>query len=109
MEYCGLIEGLVWALRLDLESLTVYGDSQLVIKQLNGDFSIRNHRLKKLHKKVVDLLKSAKVMKCIFQHIPRAENQIADRLAKVAIEKKENATTCNWPHINELMAVPDTP
>mmetsp|Transcript_41393 Transcript_41393/g.86884 ORF Transcript_41393/g.86884 Transcript_41393/m.86884 type:complete len:169 (-) Transcript_41393:6-512(-) len=105
MEYEGLIEGLVWATRLRLTRLTVAGDSQLIIKQLTGEYSIKNHRLKALRKKVQDLLSRSDELEVNYQHIPREENEIADRLANKAIGARENVTKCNWPNINKLMAV----
>ncbi|KAL3907183.1 MAG: hypothetical protein SGILL_008974, partial [Bacillariaceae sp.] len=46
MEYYGLIEGLTWAIRLDVETLVIYGASELIIKQVKGEYNIKNPRLK---------------------------------------------------------------
>lgn len=105
MEYEGLIQGLVWALRLDLKKLTIVGDSDLIIKQLTGEYSIKNHRLKALHKKVQEMLRLHDKLDVTYLHIPREENQIADGLANYAIATRVNVTTCNWPNINRLMKV----
>jgi len=105
MEYEGLLEGLVWATRLDLKSLTIVGDSQLIIKQLTGEYSIKNHRLKALRGKVQQLLSRSQDMEVSYLHVPRKENQIADSLANQAIETRANVTTCNWANINRLMKV----
>lgn len=101
----GLIEGLVWATRLDLTNLTVVGDSELIIKQLTGEYSIRNHPLIELHGKVQDLLRPHDDLVVTYQHIPREENHIADSLANQAIATRVNVTTCNWTNINRLMSV----
>lgn len=103
MEYEGLIEGLVWALRLDLKTLTIVGDSELIIKQLTGEYSIKNHRLKALHMKVQEMLRQSQELEVTYLHIPREENQIADGLANCAISTRVNVTTCNWSNINRLM------
>ena len=110
MEYEGLIQGLVWALRLDLKKLTIVGDSELIIKQLTGEYSIKNHRLKALHKKIQEMLHASisrqhDKLEVTYLHIPREENQIADGLANFAIATGVNVTTCNWPNINRLMKV----
>ena len=105
MEYEGLIEGLIWATRLHLTHLTIVGDSELIIKQLTGEYSIKNHRLKLLWEKVQELLRRHHELQVTCQHIPREENQIADRLANAAIDTKENITTCIWPNINKLMKI----
>lgn len=105
MEYEGLIEGLVWATRLKLNMLTICGDSELIINQLTGRYSIKNHRLKALHARVTDLLQQgdAESTHISFKHIPREENQLADLLANRAIIMKKNVVTLNWPNVNALM------
>mmetsp|Transcript_47162 Transcript_47162/g.47595 ORF Transcript_47162/g.47595 Transcript_47162/m.47595 type:complete len:116 (-) Transcript_47162:448-795(-) len=105
IEYEGLIDGLTWATRLDLETLDIYGDSKLIIKQVTGEYSVKNPRLKALLYKVQELLQKNCDLKCNFQYIPREENNIADSLANQAINLRKNLTTCNWPNINNLMAV----
>lgn len=103
MEYEGLIEGLIWATRLDLQSLEICGDSELIIKQVTGEYSVRNHRLSALLSKVRALLEDNSDLHCTFRHIPREENTITDSLANLAIDVRENLTACNWPNINKLM------
>jgi ribonuclease HI len=104
MEYYGLMEGLVWAIRLDLETLVIYGASELIIKQVKGEYNIKNPRLKSLHQKLRRLLASQPTPKCNFQLVHKEENEIANGLANLGIAAKENVTTCNWPNINRLMA-----
>jgi len=103
MEYEGLIEGLIWAMRLDLKGLTVCGDSKLIINQLTGKYSIKNHRLKKLNATVRVILQRSTELNVRFRHIPREQNTVSDGLANRAIETKKNATTVHWPNVNELM------
>lgn len=105
MEYEGLIEALIWATRLDLRHLIIVGDSELIIKQLTGEYSIRNHRLRNLNNKVRRLLSHCDGLEVTYMRIPRNENQLADSLANDAIETRMNVTTCNWPNINRLMKV----
>lgn len=104
MEYQGLVEGLIWATRLHLENLFIYGDSELIINQLTDVYSIRNPRLKALYKQVHALLDRNPDLNIEFRHIAREKNQIADCLANQGISMKTTAVTCNWPNINELMA-----
>ena len=103
MEYEGLIEGVLWASRLHLSQLIIVGDSKLIIKQVTGEYSIRNHRLRTLHKRVHTLLDSCDGLEVVCMHIPRNDNQLADNLANDAIETRMNVTTCNWPNINKFM------
>lgn len=60
MEFEGLLEGLTWACRLDLESLRICGDSELVIRQCNDEYQVNNENLATYHEKVSKLLEMAK-------------------------------------------------
>lgn len=106
MEYEGLFEGLIWATRLDLKKLVILGDSELIIKQLTGEYSIRNHRLRALHQKICALLecRTNADLEIRFQHIPREKNLSADRLANQAVATRNTLISCNWPNINQMMA-----
>jgi ribonuclease HI len=104
MEYFGLIEGLNWAARLNLRNLQVFGVSETIIKQLTGEYTINNRRLKVLYDKSRGLLDRNAGMKCTFQRIHRDENDIAESLSNLGIAKKETVITCHWPNINHLMA-----
>jgi ribonuclease HI len=104
MEYEALIEGLIWATRLNLNSLTVCGDSELIINQVTGKNSTNNDRLKVLHTKVKKMLERyGQELEIIFKHIPREENKIADILANQAIDTKKNVINLNWSNVNNLM------
>jgi ribonuclease HI len=61
---------------------TVYSDSELVIKQINGDYKVREPRLKLLHSKVLLLLTEFGVP-VDFKHIRREMNEHADLLARM--------------------------
>lgn len=105
MEYEGLFEALVWATRLDLVSLTICGDSELIINQLTGKYTIKNHRLKVLHSKVHALLQQhGKDLNLTFKRITREENSIADNLANRAVAYKKTAISVDWPNVNRLMS-----
>ena len=51
-EYCAVIEILVEAINLDIHTLVVNLDSQLVVHQLNGKYSVRDHRILRLYLRV---------------------------------------------------------
>eukprot|EP00978_Attheya_sp_CCMP212_P035252 scaffold152149_cov61-Attheya_sp.AAC.1 len=104
IEYTGLLEGLTWACQLDLNNLTIKGDSELIIRQMTGQYQVREPRLQVLHAKVQTLLDMHNDLRCHFQHIPRKGNKIADFLANLAIDTRENVVACNWNHVNNLMA-----
>lgn len=81
-EYTALIMGLEEALRLGIEEIEVYSDSELLIRQLKGIYKVRNQGLMPLYEKVNELLRKFKSFK--LNHIMREENSLADSLAKEA-------------------------
>jgi ribonuclease HI len=81
-EYEACILGLELAINMRIKRLTVYGDSELVIKQANGDYSIREYRLMPYHDHVRKLIQ--KFEEVTFLHTPRDKNDFADALATIA-------------------------
>ncbi len=87
-EYEALIQGLSILKDKGLfQPLKIYSDSQLMVRQLNGQYKIKQAHLRELAGKVRELLKSFPSHEII--HIPRGENKHADRLANEAIDTKE--------------------
>ena len=84
-EYSALIRGLELALELKIFSLDIYGDSELVVKQINGDYKVKNERMKVLHSRAKLLLNKLNNWK--IAHIPREKNVVADKLSKEGIGK----------------------
>lgn len=85
-EYRGLIKGLKLALGVEAVEVNCYLDSELVVKQLNGEYRVKDANLRKLFDEVL-LLKS-RFKDISFNHVPRSENKIADKLVNEAIDKK---------------------
>jgi len=84
-EYRALIEALRKAMQLGAEKVELYSDSELVVNQIKGVYSIKDEKLKKLHLKCVELLKNFKEYE--ISYVPREFNAEADRLANEAIMK----------------------
>ena len=84
-EYKALIAALKEAKRLKAEELACYLDSELVVKQLNREYKIKNKDLAPLFLEVYNLSLSFK--KISFIHIPREKNTVADNLANKAMDK----------------------
>ena len=84
-EYKALIAALKEAKRLKAEELACYLDSELVVKQLNREYKIKNKDLAPLFLEVYNLSLSFK--KISFTHIPREKNTVADSLANKAMDK----------------------
>lgn len=64
------------------------GDSQLILKQVEGSFKVKNEKLKLYHAKATKLLK--RISNYSFEYIPRARNARADALANMAMDQRAN-------------------
>jgi len=85
-EYQALIIGLQKAKQLGAQEVEIYLDSELVVKQINGVYRVRDSKLKTLEGEVKELLKQ--FARWVIRHIPREENREADRLAREAVRDK---------------------
>jgi ribonuclease HI len=65
--------------------LIIRGDSELIIRQLKGEYAVRSPKIKPLYDQVKPLLNNFHSWSC--EWIPREENTQADALANHAIEK----------------------
>lgn len=80
-EYQGVVLALDWLLsnKVTTQPVNFYMDSELVVKQLNGDYKVKDQNLKNLFLVVKGLLEKIKT-KIIFRHIIRSKNKLADLL-----------------------------
>ena len=88
-EYLALIYGLQEALRAGCRAVTVKTDSELLARQINGQYKVRDPQLRLLHGLATHLIEG--FASCRVMHIPREENALADRLAGQAIRKHRSA------------------
>lgn len=86
-EYNSAILGLKKAKELGATQIQLIMDSQLVIKQLNGDYTVNKPHLKPLHKEALELLKSFRIY--YLTHVFREMNTRADQLANLAYTEKK--------------------
>ncbi len=84
-EYRALIMGLNGALDNGYKNLEVYLDSELLTKQINGSYRVKNENLKILMKDIRGLMASFDSV--AVRHVPRLHNSHADRLANLAIDE----------------------
>lgn len=84
-EYSALIKGLNMALKYNISSITCYLDSELVVKQLNGIYKVKDPNMKILSDQVNLIVK--KFQKVQIRHILRNENKIADKLVNEALDR----------------------
>lgn len=75
------------------EKLEIISDSLLLIKQLSGQYNIKNLILKDLHNNAHELLEKISISSHRkFKHVLREHNKIADQLANIGIDKKHGIT-----------------
>lgn len=70
-----------------LEQVDCYADSELMVKQLNGEYKIKDTNLRSLFMEVLKL-KSELKTSVLFHHIKRAENSEADELLNQVLDKE---------------------
>ena len=86
-EYTSLVRSLERSLDLGADEAEVYMDSELVVKQMKGEYKVRNKGLMPLYK-AASLL-SRKFRSFSISHVPREENKHADKLSKKALEPSD--------------------
>lgn len=85
-EYQGLLLGLRHAAELGARAVDVYADSQLMIRQLGGQYRVRNEGLKPLFDEAMRLLRA--FGQFTLHHIPREQNAAADEMSNRAIDER---------------------
>ncbi len=87
-EYEALIWVLEYACKVKAQEVICHLDSELVAKQLNGEYQVKNQELKELFDKVQELKKCFK--KISFVNVPRSNNQIqkADKLVNKTLDEQ---------------------
>ena len=86
-EYRALIEGLKRAHELDAEELDCFLDSELVVKQLRGEYKLKNYQMQKLNDEVRKI--EQKFQKVSYTHMRREEDGMrrADQLVNYALDE----------------------
>ena len=83
-EYEGLLLGLEALLELGRKKIVVQSDSQLLVRQLNGEYRVKDEKLKVLHQRALALLRQFDSYRIL--HVRREMNKLADRLANRGID-----------------------
>jgi ribonuclease HI len=83
-EYQSLKLGLIEAKKLQAETVKVFMDSQLVVKQMQGLYKVRNRDLWPIYTSIKDLVTTFKHV--TFKHVPRELNKIADGAVNEALD-----------------------
>jgi len=84
-EYSGLLAALEWALESGVSTLHVKSDSELLVKQMRGEYRVKNAGLQPLFERAKQL--SRQIGSVQFEHVRREFNKDADRLANEAMDE----------------------
>lgn len=89
-EYRALLLGLLTARRLGASEVEVIGDSELIAKQVTGEYKVRNAALRPLHREALQAL--AGFERWSIRTVPRADNADADALVNAALDASRGPT-----------------
>lgn len=84
-EYRALVEGLQLALKYQPNRLICHLDSELIVKQLNGEYRVRMATLQPFVDEIREL--TLELADVVFKHIPREDNWRADKLVNTALDE----------------------
>jgi ribonuclease HI len=92
-EYAALIAGLQEAKKLGAKRVAVRGDSELIVRQMRGEYKVRNADLRPLYEQAQSLLRQFD--EATIQHNYRHNNALADKLANLAMDRKAEVRDAN--------------
>lgn len=84
-EYRGLVAGLEKALELHIPEVEVVSDSELLVKQMNGEYRVKNEALRALSLEASRLAR--RIGKVTYRAVRRERNVLADRLVNEALDR----------------------
>src|SRR5215468_8281237 len=85
-EYTALVEGLSLAAELGVKKLNIFSDSELMVKQMNGEYKVKNEDLRQLYEEACQLRKQFE--KVTITHVRREQNKRADLIGNEALDGK---------------------
>jgi probable phosphoglycerate mutase len=85
-EYSGLLAALQWAAQEDVQELHVWSDSELMVKQMKGQYRVKSANLKPLFEDAKRRTRS--FARFAIEHVRREGNTEADRLANLAMDAR---------------------
>jgi ribonuclease HI len=83
-EYSGLIAGLRKAIELAVPEVEVVSDSELMVKQMRGEYRVKNEALRGLCVEASALARRLESVE--YRHVKRAHNELADKLVNEALD-----------------------
>jgi ribonuclease HI len=86
-EYKGLLAALRYALEQGHRRVHIKADSELLVKQMRGEYRVKNEGLKPLFLEAISLIR--KIGEVTFEHVRREFNKDADRLSNLGMDEAE--------------------
>jgi ribonuclease HI len=90
-EYNGLLAALRYAVAHQHDTVHIKADSELLVKQMRGEYRVKNEGLKPLFLEAIRLIRA--VGNVTFQHVRREFNKEADRLSNLGMDEAEQMIT----------------
>jgi ribonuclease H / adenosylcobalamin/alpha-ribazole phosphatase len=88
-EYRALIAGLARAVEAGVDELEVVSDSELIVKQMRGEYRVKNEALRALSLEAAGLAR--KIGRVTYIAVRREHNELADRLVNEALDRAESS------------------
>jgi len=87
-EYAALLAALRYALGRGARRVRILSDSELLVRQINGQYRVRNPRLQQLYLAASRMIRQ--IEEVTVEHVRREQNREADRLANEAMDTRED-------------------
>ena len=85
-EYRALVAGLAQAAEMGVDEVDVISDSELLVKQMRGEYKVKNAVLRELWDDAQEL--AGRLGKVTFEAVRREQNELADRLVNEALDRE---------------------
>lgn len=86
-EYMALVRGLEEVISRGYKQVSFISDSELLVKQMNGEYKVKNENLIPLHYHILELVR--KLQSFSIKHVRRENNPEADKMANIGIDVHE--------------------
>jgi ribonuclease HI len=90
-EYQGVLLALRWLksnnIKPEVDKINFYLDSELVVRQLNGVYKVRDEKLLTFYSEILLIIKRIG-RDVVFKHVPRSQNKIADSLVNIELDSQ---------------------
>lgn len=100
-EYSALIIGLKQCVERRVPNLEICGDSELVIRQLTGQYQVNHKKLIPLHRTASQLINSLQCQ-LVLKWIPREENKFSDQIANLVVDRELNGYEEEEEELDEM-------